>query len=166
MVKDGRSLSWSVRECCKYENTHGDRMIKELWNSVIAKHSDLSAADSSTAIDPQDSHDIKTFLRQTKSHRSLKNRRHKNWMCVYWSVRNNKLNVNVNCMNLLWTIISAFRRWLTKENPKNKIFGQLAIFYLQFCCLCDNWVAKTFGFSEATVLSLLLRKKHNSLIDF
>ena len=43
-VKNGRSLPWAVREWFKYENKLGDRMIKQLLNSVIAKYRDLSVS--------------------------------------------------------------------------------------------------------------------------
>ena len=45
--KNGRSLPWAVRKWLKYENKLGDRLIKQLLNSVIAKYRDLSVASRS-----------------------------------------------------------------------------------------------------------------------
>ena len=42
--KNGRSLPWAVRKWLKYENKLGDRLIKQLLNSVIAKYRDLSVS--------------------------------------------------------------------------------------------------------------------------
>ena len=39
--ENGRSLPWAVRKWLKYENKLGDRMIKQLLNSAIAKYRDL-----------------------------------------------------------------------------------------------------------------------------
>ena len=39
--KNGRSHPWAVRKWLKYENNLGDRMIKQLLNSVITKYHDL-----------------------------------------------------------------------------------------------------------------------------
>ena len=42
--KIGRSLPWAARKWLKYENKLGDRMIKQLLNSLIAKYRDLSVS--------------------------------------------------------------------------------------------------------------------------
>ena len=42
--KNGRTLFWAARKWSKYENKLGDRIIKQLLNSVIAKYRDLSAS--------------------------------------------------------------------------------------------------------------------------
>ena len=39
--KNGRSLPWAARKWLKYENNLGNRMIKQLLNSVITKYHDL-----------------------------------------------------------------------------------------------------------------------------
>ena len=62
---------------------------------------------------------FKALLRRTKSHRSLKNRRHKNWMRVYRSL----FYLYEIKLNLLWTIISTCRRHRKKsEEEKLQIF--------------------------------------------
>ena len=42
--KKGRSLPWAARKWLKYENKLGDRVIKQLLNSVIPKYRDLSVS--------------------------------------------------------------------------------------------------------------------------
>ena len=46
--KSGRSLPWAARKWLQYENKLGDRMTKQLLNSVIAKYRDLSVSRRST----------------------------------------------------------------------------------------------------------------------
>ena len=41
-MKNDPSVSWIVREWFRYENKLNDRMIEQLFNSVIAKYCDLS----------------------------------------------------------------------------------------------------------------------------
>ena len=45
--KNGRTLPWAARKWLRYEDKLGDRMIKQLLNSIIVKYRDLSEASRS-----------------------------------------------------------------------------------------------------------------------
>ena len=72
----------------------------------------------------------KALLRQTKSHRSLKNRRHKNWMRVYRSL----FCLCKIRLHLLWTIISTCRRHRKKSEEEKLQTFYYPVSWQYFAC--------------------------------